>query len=200
MSDRIDGGDGDFRPELYRERYSGGVTFEEYLEEVRKYPELWRSVYERAELPAAVREEAGSLSGRWHLLALSEDWCGDAVNSLGWVARLAESSEALELRVISRDENPEIMDAHLWDGRARAIPVVILLDEDFEEVGWWGPRPSSLQGWVLGEGQKLDSRERYREVRRWYARDRGRTIVREILEMIQSGEVERRGALAGRGG
>src|SRR3712207_8531646 len=51
-----------------------------------------------------------------------------------------------------------------------SIPVVILLDDDYVERGWWGPRPTELQTWVVGAGQALDKAERYREIRRWYAR------------------------------
>jgi hypothetical protein len=60
-----------------------------------------------------------------------------------------------------------------------------VLDEDFEERGWWGPRPSELQAWVLGDGQAMEKAERYRHVRTWYARDRGRTTAGEVLAVIE---------------
>jgi hypothetical protein len=52
---------------------------------------------------------------------LSEDWCGDAVNSVPYLARLAELAPNLDLRVLARDENPDLMDAHLTRG-SRSIP------------------------------------------------------------------------------
>ena len=55
------------------------------------------------------------------------------------VACLARDAHNLDLRVLARDENLDIMDTHLTNGRSRSIPVVILLDEDFVEKGWWGP-------------------------------------------------------------
>ncbi len=185
--DAVDGAEIVLSAELYRERFDSGWTFEEYVDDVvEKHRDLWQAVYRRAGLPEEVQGRVQEISSTWKLLALSEDWCGDAVNSLPWVARLAEASPALDLRVISRDGNPEIMDAHLWGGRSRSIPVVILLNEDYEEVDWWGPRPSELQDWVLGEGQSLPTRERYREVRRWYARDGGQAILDEVLAMVPS--------------
>jgi hypothetical protein len=81
------------------------------------------------------------------------------------------------------------MDAHLTGGRSRSIPVIIVYDEDFNEMGWWGPRPGPLQEWVLGEGQALSKEDRYREVRRWYARDRGRTTLLGILEKMRPASV-----------
>jgi hypothetical protein len=46
---------------------------------------------------------------------------------------------------------------------------------------------------VLGEGQKLDKTERYRETRRWYARDHGRTTLDEVVSMLERGAAERAG-------
>jgi hypothetical protein len=93
------------------------------------------------------------------------------------------------LRVLRRDENPDLMDAHLTGG-ARAIPVVMLLDEQFVERGWWGSRPAELQSWLAGPGQSLSKEERYREVRRWYARDRGRSVVEEIVNAMERAALE----------
>ncbi|MEJ2541622.1 MAG: thioredoxin family protein [Gemmatimonadota bacterium] len=131
-------------------------------------------------------EAARSAGGPWYLLALSEDWCGDAVNALPIIARWAEAVPGMELRILGRDDNPELMDAHLTGGRSRSIPVVMVLDRDFREVGWWGPRPRVLQDWVLGEGRSLRPQERYKRVRSWYARDRGRTVLEELLALLGS--------------
>ena len=75
-------------------------------------------------------------------------------------------------------------DAHLTNGRSRSIPVVIVYDEEFNEVGWWGPRPSEVQRWVIDEGLSLPTPERYKIVRQWYAKDKGESTLRELLEVI----------------
>ncbi len=165
------------------ERFERAPTFGEYLASVERNRELWHAVHERVGLPDEVVEEARSVPGGWHLVALSEDWCGDAVNTLPVIARLAEEV-GWDLRVLGRDDNPDLMDAHLTNGRSRSIPVVIVYDEEFEEVGWWGPRPSEIQSWVMGEGLSLASPERYKVIRRWYARDRGRTTLRELIALV----------------
>jgi thioredoxin-like negative regulator of GroEL len=166
-----------------RERYRSAPTFGEYLETVRQNAQLWRGLYDRVSLPEELVQEARTLPAPVYLLALSEDWCGDAVNLLPVVARLAEAVPGWELRVLGRDENPDLMDSHLTDGRSRSIPVVMVLDDRYREVGWWGPRPEELQSWVL-EHLFLPSGERYQAVRRWYARDGGRTTVRELLDLV----------------
>ena len=122
-----------------KERYLAATDFRTYLESVEKNQELWHGIYERVSISPEILEEARRIPGTWHLLALSEDWCGDAVNLLPVLARLTEEVAGLDLRVLSRDQNPDLMDAHLTDGKSRSIPVVLLLDEDYVERGWWGP-------------------------------------------------------------
>lgn len=64
------------------------------------------------------------------------------------------------------------------------IPVLILLDQNGSCRGWWGPRPRVLQTWFEAEGRPLPKEERYREIRKWYARDRGASIAQEIVDRV----------------
>jgi hypothetical protein len=145
-----------------------------------KHRGLWEGLYRLAKVPEwAV---AGSDHARVRLLAIAEDWCGDASNTLPVLARLAELAHGVELRLIRRDEHPELMDRYLTNG-SRSIPIVIALDERFQEIGHWGPRPRVLQHWVIEElGRGRAKTEIYPEIRKWYARDKGETTLREVLE------------------
>ena len=153
------------------------------LATVAKNADLWAAVWRRVVVGEEYLQRVVAVPGRWHLLVLSEDWCGDAVNTVPVVAKLVALSSNLELRVLPRDENLDIMDAHLT-GTSRSIPVVILLDEEYGERAWWGPRPTALQHSVSGEWQLLEKASRYREARTWYARDRGRTTLEEVVSML----------------
>jgi hypothetical protein len=167
-----------------RDRYLGAPEFDDMLATVEENVDLWAAVWRRAVVPDEFLRRVEALGGAWHLLVLSEDWCGDAVNTVPVVAKLAELSPNLDLRVLARDENLDLMDAHLT-GASRSIPVVIALDEEFREQGWWGPRPAELQAWALGPGRALEKDERYRQVRAWYARDRGLTTLEEVVTMLE---------------
>lgn len=171
-------------------RFADALDFDAYLSTVQKNAELWKGVHRTATVPADLVERANALGRPWHLLALSEDWCGDAVNTLPILARFVSVTRTLSLRVLSRDENLDLTDRHLTCG-TRSIPVVIALDDTFTERGWWGPRPSTLQRWVRAEGMLLQKEDRYRHTRPWYARDRGRTTIREVLDMLERAERRR---------
>ncbi|MBX6365814.1 MAG: thioredoxin family protein [Gemmatimonadetes bacterium] len=166
------------------ERWWDAVTFGEFLDAAVANRGLWSEFYRRARVEAAAVERVAALGGRWHLLVLSEDWCGDAVNTVPVLARLADLAPNLELRLLGRDSNPELMDAHLT-GTSRSIPVVMVLDGQLRETGWWGPRPSELQRWFVETGRRLPPKERYTALRRWYARDRGRSTVEEVVMLLE---------------
>ncbi len=166
-------------------RYESGSTFEPYVASARSNADLWTTMYRLARVPDAIVERVRALPSRLHLLVLNEDWCGDAVNTVPAIAKLATLvPERVDLRILGRDANPDLMDAHLT-GTSRAIPVVIVLDDDYVERGWWGPRPAALQAWAVGPGKALEKAERYREIRRWYARDRALTSLDEITSVME---------------
>ena len=173
----------------FRKYWDGAFTWDDYLNrEVRKHEEMWRGVYARSAVPGWAVEEGARIGGEWRLLVISEDWCGDAFNTVPVMARLAEALPNVQVRIVKRDENPELMDAFLTSG-SRSIPLAIVLRPDFSVAGRWGPRPPELQEFVLSEKQKGErpSSEIYRDVRRWYARDRGETTVRGLLEVMAAG-------------
>lgn len=167
-----------------QERFEGAQTLSEFMAGAEQNQDMWRSIHARASIGEEILEAARQLPAKRHLLVLLEDWCGDAFNSVPWLARLADAvPDRLELRVLRRDENLDLMDAHLSPTGGRAIPVVMVLDEDYEEIGWWGSRPAPLTKWFEETGRDLEKDERYRQIRLWYARDRGVSTLTEVLAL-----------------
>lgn len=158
------------------------LTYEQFLAQATENRSLWENLYRLARLPAwaTAPRPAGT---RRYLLAIVEDWCGDASNTVPVLARLADEVEGVELRCLLRDANPEVMDRYLTNG-SRSIPIVIVYDEAFRELGHWGPRPSELQAWVLANRGTMPKGELYKETRKWYAKDRGETTLRDLLAIM----------------
>ena len=170
---------------ITKARYYEGETFAEFMTRPIRSKEMWVALSHRLTIPIEISARVEALHGQWHLLVLSEDWCGDSINIVPIVAKLTESVSNMDMRILSRDENLDIMDTHLTGGKSRSIPIVILLNPKFEECGWWGPRPRELQKWVVEEGMSLPKDERYRQIRTFYARDKGLTTMSEIVEMLE---------------
>lgn len=178
---------------MLKKEFAAAVPLEAYIEAAATNQELWRAIQRRAAAPEDLVRRVERLPGEWRLLVLTEDWCGDGINSIPPLAALAEAADNLELRILDRDEHPALMDTHLTNG-SRSIPVVIVLDGAWSERGWWGPRPAELQAWVLSEGKGMEPDARYREIRRWYARDGGRTTQEEVIDLLERAAAERRAA------
>ncbi len=175
----------------FKDLWQTALPYERFVRESTEHCLLWTGVYRAARIPAWALEQVRGL-GRLKLVVLAEDWCGDAANTVPVAAKWAEQADNLELRVLRRDQHPEVMDRYLT-GSARSIPVVIVLDEDWNELGWWGPRPRELQQWVLEQrASGRPKNEIYPEVRRWYARDKGETTLREILALMGPAPVRAR--------
>ena len=155
-------------------------TFPAYMASSQaEHKGLWAGIHRLARIPGWARA-AVPADAKLKLLVLAEDWCGDASNTVPVLVKWAEETPGLELRILKRDENPEVMDRYLT-GTSRSIPIVIVLDRDFRELGHWGPRPQDLQAWVLENKPRLQKDALYPQVRKWYARDRGETTLREVI-------------------
>lgn len=161
-------------------RYDAAPRFPAYLESVTQHGELWQGMYRTAVIAPELVERMRRNSQEVRLLVLSEDWCSDCFSAIPLIARLADAA-GTELRVLARDANPDLMDAHLTSG-TRSIPVVMVLGPDHQVRAWWGPRPAPLQRWYRDEPP---SPARSRKKRAWYARDRGRTTLTELLETVE---------------
>ena len=77
-------------------------------------------------------------------ILISEAWCGDAAQIVPVIGKIAAQNSKIDLKIILRDEHLSIMDQYLTNG-GRSIPKLICLDQDFQEVFVWGPRPKSIQ-------------------------------------------------------
>jgi hypothetical protein len=158
-------------------------TYDAFVAQSHTHCALWTGVYRLARVPAWALEQACVGARPYRLLALAEDWCGDASSTLPYVAKLGDQARCLELRVLRRDEHLDVMERYLT-GSARSIPIVIVLDADWHEIGHWGPRPAALQAWVMEARKTTPTAQLYPQLRRWYARDHGLTTLREILALL----------------
>ena len=111
----------------------------------RKYNwERAQRVREAYEMTAGLCEAMASIEERQLWLVLTETWCVDSAYSLPIIAAATRVSPFVELRILPRDENPELMDRYLTNG-ARSIPKLVAFGVDGTELFRWGPRPEPVQ-------------------------------------------------------
>ena len=168
----------------FAELWDRAETFPDFMTRVESQPTLWDGVYRTASVPAWAAEAFAQLPNGLRLLVLNADWCMDSANTVPLMARLSEAVPSVELRLLERDRFPDVMDRYLTNG-SRSIPIAILLDRDFRDIGRWGPRPKPLQDWVKANLKIMPKDGIVRGERRWYAMDKGGTTFRELLELVR---------------
>ena len=119
-------------------------------------------------------------------LVLTEGWCGDAAQTLPVINKIAETNKKIDLKVVLRDENEELMNQFLTNGN-KSIPKLIVVDKASNEVvGSWGPRSEKAAKMVSDYKEKhgkVDAKLKT-DLQNWYNQDKGKNIEFEMVDLI----------------
>ena len=118
-------------------------------------------------------------------MVITEDWCGDSAQILPYIEKITEVNPDIQLRIIYRDQNPDIMDLYLTNGSMRSIPKLVAFDREGNELFQWGPRPREAQDLVnqlKAEGYSKD--QFIEQLHLWYGRNRGKAIEFEFKKIL----------------
>lgn len=165
---------------------TGLISSPDYI----NYTKLNESRMHRLDKTIEVTQETKALlenlSKEYIWLVLAESWCGDAAQVVPVINKMAEVTSKIDLRIVLRDENEELMNLFLTNG-TKSIPKLIIIEKETGEVvGDFGPRPTqakqlitdykSTHG-VVDETAKI-------ELQKWYLADKGVAIQNEISALI----------------
>ena len=120
-------------------------------------------------------------------LVLTEGWCGDAAQTVPIMAKMAAETPNIDLRLILRDENVEIMDEFLTNG-GRSIPKLIVLNKaTLEVLADWGPRPVAAQElfWNAKNSPDFNYPDVQKALQLWYAKDKTLSTQKELMELVK---------------
>ncbi|BCY28023.1 thioredoxin family protein [Flavobacterium okayamense] len=168
----------------------GKSTGHNQTEALLQYSELNETRMNRLEktlkVPQELTEKLNNLTKDYIWLTISEGWCGDAAQIIPILHKLEEVSNKVELKLVLRDDNDELMQLYLTNG-SKSIPKVIILEKETKEViTSWGPRPEparkliadyKAQHGVVDEPVKI-------ELQKWYLHDKGLTTMKELVELL----------------
>lgn len=136
-------------------------------------------------LSEIISNQLKGLKHKTYWLVLTEHWCGDASQALPVFNQIAEMSEGkIELKLVYRDQNPELMDMYLTN-KSRSIPKLVQLDEHFNVTGIWGPRPTPAQKLVVHLKSNPETAPTYaNDLHLWYAKDKQISLEAEIKQLL----------------
>ena len=184
-----------FSYKTYREYVSkliqeGKSTGHTQTEDLLHYSELNESRLKRLDKTIKVVPEVESqienLSKKYIWLAIAEGWCGDAAQIVPIINKMAEVSDLIDLQIVLRDDNDELMSEFLTNG-GKAIPKLIIIDAETNEViADWGPRPEGAKKLIIdykAANGVVDEPAKI-ELQKWYLNDKGITTQNEIMALI----------------
>ena len=130
------------------ERFDRALSYVDYLTAIAVNRDQFQHYYDIARLTDEDVEfftkAAAQPSGPAKILVIAEAWCPDVFRGVPVFARIAEAS-GMTMKVVLRDENPDIMDEFLLHGTARAIPVAVFYTRDHQYLTHWTERPAVAQ-------------------------------------------------------
>jgi hypothetical protein len=170
----------------------GKSTGKEQSEELLQYSTLNETRLKRLDKTIVVPEEISSLlkelEKEYIWLVIAEGWCGDAAQILPILNKMASESRKIDLRIVFRDLNDELMNHFLSNG-ARAIPKLLIVDKESGKVcNHWGPRPQGATDLIKNYKAQhgVVDTEAKTQLQLWYLHDKGLTVQNEVLEMMHS--------------
>lgn len=120
----------------------------------------------------------------WMVLTMGP--CGDSAQNIPHFVKMAETNSNVEILLLERDSNLEIMDAYLTDGK-RSVPKVVAFSESGKELFIWGSRPKEAQEVVsTAISAGLTKAEWEPKLHLWYARDKGLTLEKEVTALLMA--------------
>ncbi len=147
------------KPALTKERFLAATTFDEYVQRMKVNKEQMLQHVEEVQVPPEDLAWWRS-QGKLNVFVLTYDGCGDALYNIPVFAKIAKQCPNIDLRVVQRDENLDIMDQHLNQGIYRSVPCFIFLDENYQEIANLKERSEDMTR--VFEAEQLAVRRRLR--------------------------------------
>lgn len=118
-------------------------------------------------------------------LIISESWCADGAQTIPVLNKIAEVIPNINLKIVLRDENIELMNCFLTSGN-QSIPKLIIVNENNDVIYSWGSRSKAATELVQAYKSKfgiIDATFK-KDLQIWYNKDKGRAIINELLELL----------------
>jgi len=176
----------------------GKSTGNDQSESLTHYTTLNEARMNRLEKTIKISEETitklQNLENHYIWLVISEGWCGDAAQILPIIDKMANASnKKIDLRIVLRDENEELMSHYLTNG-GRAIPKVIVICKEAGIVrADWGPRPkgaTELMANYKKEFGVIDEKIKT-DLQLWYLADKGISVQEELVQIMENIKYDR---------
>ena len=168
----------------------GKSTGSEQSDDLTHYSELNDTRMNRLDKTMIITDEniqqLKNLRGEYIWLVISEGWCGDAAQLLPIINKMAVDSGKIELKIVLRDENEELMKLFLTN-KKKSIPIVIVVDKSTGSVlGKWGPRPKGATDLITDYKNEFGTIDETAKanLQLWYLHNKGLSTQDELINLM----------------
>jgi len=137
-------------------------------------------------IPDDIKARFMSFRGKMTWVVIAESWCADGAHVIPVIHKIAELIDGIDLRLVLRDENEDLMSQFLTNG-GRAIPKLVMIDSFTGwVVGTYGPRPSAITK-IVEEFKQIHGTitlEFKEDLQRWYNSDKGQTTIDDLVNLL----------------
>jgi hypothetical protein len=137
------------------------------------------------QLSEEIKNNLAQISKNQNWIVITEPWCGDAAHIVPFIQMIASQNDKISISFELRDSEPHRIDNYLTNGKSKAIPKLIIQNDDGEDLAVWGPRPIVCQ--KLSEeliAQNISHDELKTALQHWYNKDEGKEIMSELSALI----------------
>jgi len=141
--------------------YDKGITADQYITTLENHEEAFSHINHKLDLSNFEVDDAffqTVKNKQLRVIAIAEPWCGHCMLNIPILLHLAEKTD-MTVRILARDENLELMDQYLTNGKSRSIPIFIFIDKDGNEVTKWGPVANKIKEFIDKYKETLPSKE-----------------------------------------
>ncbi|HEU4791830.1 MAG TPA: thioredoxin family protein [Flavobacterium sp.] len=170
----------------------GKSTGSEQSKDLLHYSTLNETRLKRLDKTITISEEISEklkvLEKEYIWLVIAEGWCGDAAQILPILNKMAAESDNIDLKIVFRDLNDDLMNQFLTNG-ARAIPKLLIIDKELGKVcKHWGPRPKGATDLIKNYKEQFGivDEDAKTQLQLWYLHDKGLSVQNEVVEMMYS--------------
>lgn len=143
------------------------VEYKEFLTKARENVEIIKARYNDLIIGESYHDTIKSIQNNVKILVIGNDRCEDTAGTLPILAKIADNSPKVELRILDSDANASYHQQFTVNGK-RKTPVVLFLNSDFEELCRWIERPNAVYK-LINEATSPSPESRKNELRKLYS-------------------------------
>ena len=163
---------------------TGPIQSEAFIDYTKMNHQRMKRWDKKATISDDLKAKIEAINEKQTWVVLSEAWCGDAAHNLPIIAKMAELNPNIELKIVLRDENLDLMDQYLTNG-GRSIPKLIAYTDNNQELFTWGPRPKELQELYMDLKKHPEKEvENKITIQQWYNKNKTVTLQEEFKNLL----------------